>query len=814
MLVDTTPAGLHRYLDLLYPGAPDDAWVVVSWFTPGSDVWASAWYHAADREGLIACIATHAATAHVYLGLGLRHPRCMPSATTRGTSADVLAIGALWIEFDHREGSHAAANLPTVPELRRFIDELPFSFSLLVDSGGGFHGYCHFKELWILDNEQERAKAALLLQRFQRTLQLRMAEHGWHVDSTADLARVLRPPETWNHKTSPTLPVTILEETPIAYNPSDLDDAPWMATIDDMYIPPPAQHNGAFPPTALAPIVAGCAWLQHCQTDAARLPEPEWYAMLGIVGRCIDGEAQAHVWSAPYPGYDARKTAHKLKHALEDAGPRKCHGIRYSCNADAYCANCSHWGRVVSPIVLGMPRTAPTDDPLGSTLPAPAPVGWGRNGVAAASPQDTPNPLTGMRDPEQASAWFQEQVKLYENKKGIIAANNTTIMAFLQNHSYWQGKLWWDDLANKAMVGEQPLTDALVTQIGALFGKKHALPIQNDRHLARCIEASCIEHRRDPLQDWLMALPGWDGVPRLHNWLIDCAGVIATAYHQYVSAILPISMIARAFDPGCLYRNVIILEGPEEYRKSTFVAALVPFKSWRLSLVSSFESKDVPMLIQGIWIAELTELDSLSRTAETRLKSFISDTEDAYVPKWQIFRTAPKRRTIFVGTTNEHTYFRGTGNTRFLPVRIEHPIDVEGFLEQRDQLFAEAMLWYGDHRETWWSMPEEVRLEANLAREERREVSIYEGDLGIWLATERFKTARELGATSIPIEHETTWAEIATGFLRLDTPEKWKDMNLQRQVGSALKALGWSQKVGKREGKSVRVWRYEPPVPF
>ncbi len=135
--------------------------------------------------------------------------------------------------------------------------------------------------------------------------------YGWKVDSTADLARVLRPAGTLNHKSGHPKLVTILHEDAIRYNPSDIADASWLATIEDTYTP--STDNGHFPPTQLDPIVNGCAWLRHCRDEAATLPEPEWYGMLGIVGRCVDGVQIAHAVECTIPplqqGRDRQKAA-------------------------------------------------------------------------------------------------------------------------------------------------------------------------------------------------------------------------------------------------------------------------------------------------------------------------------------------------------------------------------------------------------------------------------------------------------------------------------------------------------------------------
>jgi hypothetical protein len=41
------------------------------------------------------------------------------------------------------------------------------------------------------------------------------------------------------------------------------------------------------------------------------------------------------------------------------------------------------------------------------------------------------------------------------------------------------------------------------------------------------------------------------------------------------------------------------------------------------------------------------------------------------------------------------------------------------------------------------------------------------------------------------------------------TPDQWKDRALLMQIAQALKALGWTQKVAWRDGRSTRFWRKE-----
>src|SRR5690606_32611234 len=83
--------------------------------------------------------------------------------------------------------------------------------------------------------------------------------------------------------------------------------------------------------------------------------EPEWYAMLSIVGRCQDGERLAHEWSAPYPRYTEKETTKKLEHALTAAGPVTCARVEELTGGE-WCRNCELRGMITSPIVLGNPE--------------------------------------------------------------------------------------------------------------------------------------------------------------------------------------------------------------------------------------------------------------------------------------------------------------------------------------------------------------------------------------------------------------------------------------------------------------------------
>lgn len=92
-----------------------------------------------------------------------------------------------------------------------------------------------------------------------------------------------------------------------------------------------------------------CNFLTRCRTQQETVSEPEWYAMLSIVGRLENGDRLVHEYSKNYSGYNEKVTDDKLAHALEASGPRTCSNISAMHEG---CQSCPHFGKITSPIQL------------------------------------------------------------------------------------------------------------------------------------------------------------------------------------------------------------------------------------------------------------------------------------------------------------------------------------------------------------------------------------------------------------------------------------------------------------------------------
>jgi hypothetical protein len=192
----------------------------------------------------------------------------------------------------------------------------------------------------------------------------------------------------------------------------------------------------------------------------------------------------------------------------------------------------------------------------------------------------------------------------------------------------------------------------------------------------------------NPVVDYLASLT-WDGVPRLDRWLSTYLGARDTELTRAAGRIALIAAVRRARRPGCKFDQVLILEGPQGTGKSSALKILGG--NWHSDAeLGSLESKEAPLVLQGVWIYELGELTAMGRSEVEDLKAFVSRSEDRFRTPFDRMAHTDPRRCVFFGTTNAETYlFDMTGNRRFWPIKTG-AIDLEVLKRDRDQLWAEA----------------------------------------------------------------------------------------------------------------------------
>lgn len=320
----------------------------------------------------------------VYFQVGLQSQKW--GTHKRGKEETTIAIPGFWHDTDIAGPGHKQPNLPQdLAAARDLIFSLPLPPTMIVHSGGGAYPLWLFKTPWELADDAEREKAKALSVRLQAFINAEGRKRGYTLDSTANLDRLLRIPGSLNVKDPANpRPVQVIHYEPAKrYTPDEIEQAfhpvapsPTVAkkmTNKHMAKAP----SGQFPLADFDKVKTNCAWVHHCVVDAASLPEPEWYAVVSIGGRCQDGPAKVHEISRPYPGYSVAETDKKIADALNNPGPRTCIDIRTNCGGETFCSACSHWGKVTSPILLGTTKAIGKVEVLAELAIPNAPVAEG-----------------------------------------------------------------------------------------------------------------------------------------------------------------------------------------------------------------------------------------------------------------------------------------------------------------------------------------------------------------------------------------------------------------------------------------------------
>ena len=306
-------------------------------------------------------------------------------------------------------------------------------------------------------------------------------------------------------------------------------------------------------------------------------------------------------------------------------------------------------------------------------------------------------------------------------------------------------------------------------------------------HIAgQAVEAVAKARCVHPVREYLEGLT-WDGAPRLDSWLSTYLGVEPSPYASAVGSRWMISAVARVFAPGSKADCCLILEGEQGIKKSTALHALS--QPWFTDELAELGSKDASLQMQGVWIIELGELETMSRTEVGRVKKFMSQRTDRFRAPYASRPIDVPRQCIFAGSVNHATYLRDeTGARRFWPVACKAPaIDVDGVEESRDQLWAEACFLFHEGKVWWLDSPE---LNKRAAEEQ---ADRYEGDP--WDV---------LIVNWIEDRESVSIADVLSMCL-----EKKKDMWTQWdkiRVARCLRMSGW-ERFNARTG-SLREWRY------
>lgn len=316
----------------------------------------------------------------------------------------------------------------------------------------------------------------------------------------------------------------------------------------------------------------------------------------------------------------------------------------------------------------------------------------------------------------------------------------------------------------------------------------------------------------DPFIEWLESLPPWDGVERLWYWLPETMegpdarkgpGTVA----GWVSHVIPLAAVARAYEPGCKFDTMPVLIGPQGAGKSTAVMELLPDSGWFTeSLDLSSRSRDRVEAMDGAVIVESSELSGMRNQDLENLKSFLSQRSfRGRMAYGRHTRTVP-RRCVIVGTSNNVRALPNdpTGNRRFIPVLFgEGPgsTEVRKRVEVvREQVWAEALTVYREGGERLLDVPDDVRDELEAAQSTATDRDdIMEDAVSTYQVTNW-----EWG------DHLSTVKAQIHGDVFGDT-QAMRDVRIDHRLRRALVKAGWVQRVVRPPNSQSTSRRWFPP---
>jgi len=295
------------------------------------------------------------------------------------TAENARFIRSLFIDMDGYDTKKAAAMSLNEFMVKTGLDLLGTPY--IVDSGGGLHCYWPFTNVIAVEEWKPVAE----------NLKRLCKQEGLSIDMTvtADSARVLRFPGTYNNKTkyAKPRPVRILAEGDTFdfedlanHIESQLRSLPALPRHQPTLALPGQRPDATHTPTTVKLFEnsitlfkniykktkngGGCEQLRHYVENATEDGmEPQWRGWLSIAQKCNDGE-KAAIWLSDLHPYPHDRMNQKL---AEIKGPYPC--IKFDSENPGVCDGCQYRGKITNPLALGRETAVVTTE---TTLELPA----------------------------------------------------------------------------------------------------------------------------------------------------------------------------------------------------------------------------------------------------------------------------------------------------------------------------------------------------------------------------------------------------------------------------------------------------------
>ena len=281
--------------------------------------------------------------------------------------------------------------------------------------------------------------------------------------------------------------------------------------------------------------------------------------------------------------------------------------------------------------------------------------------------------------------------------------------------------LWKCEIRQQLFVGKEPLTDskelAIMNQIRTKYFTGRTIAFQM---VQQAILLYGEGNSRNTLQEWLYGLV-WDGTSRLDRLFIDWLGAPDNAINRVYGRKWAVSTVARCLKPGCKVDTMVVLKAPQGHGKGTFFRTLasqcpITGYSWYNSSKINIGEKDGRSILRTAWIHEMAELAVMAKKDANVIKNFLDEQFDTFRKVYTKHEVKEPRTCVFVGSTNDDDvgiFKDKTGSRRYWFIELEgeeHTMayNPKDLADEVDQIWAEAVHLFLDHKEWWLTKDEQV----------------------------------------------------------------------------------------------------------
>jgi putative DNA primase/helicase len=303
---------------------------------------------------------------------------------------------------------------------------------------------------------------------------------------------------------------------------------------------------------------------------------------------------------------------------------------------------------------------------------------------------------------------WQEQLDV--DKKGNIQNGIDNIVLLLENDRMLKGCFVFDEFEQRELAykklpwrtveaKDRYVRDADIANLKYFLKERYSITVTTNT-IEDALKVVYERNKINSVKDYLKGLK-WDGSDRLDTLLINYLGAEDSEYTKAVTRKSLVAAVARVYEPGVKFDNMLTLVGEQGIGKSTIINKLGgKWFSDSFNFHMLQKGKEASEQLQGAWLVEVGELAGLRKADIEAAKSFLSKREDRYRVSYGRRVDFFPRQCVFFGSTNNNTFLRDpSGNRRFWPVKTLISTPLQNVFkdltkEEVNQVWAEAVTLY------------------------------------------------------------------------------------------------------------------------